>query len=77
MIAKKVKLVITIFLRYDTLKALEKDKSIVSLFKKWINTELKIQNKKVEDIKEVVYNYNTKDLEQFKSFIEEIKKEND
>lgn len=76
-IAKKIKLVISIFWRYDTLKPLEKDKSIVSLFKKSINAELKFHNKKVEDIKEVVYNYNTKDHEKFKSFIEEIKKEND
>lgn len=76
-IAKKIKLVISIFWRYDTLKPLEKDKSIVSLFKKSINTELKFHNKKVEDIKEVVYNYNTKDHEKFKGFIEEIKKEND
>ena len=76
-IAKKIKLVISIFWRYDTLKPLEKDKSIVTLFKKSINTELKFHNKKVEDIKEVVYNYNTKDHEKFKSFIEEIKKEND
>lgn len=76
-IAKKIKLVISIFWRYDTLKPLEKDKSIVSLFKKSINAELKFHNKKVEDIKEVVYNYNTKDHEKFKGFIEEIKKEND
>lgn len=76
-IAKKIKLIISIFWRYDTLKPLEKDKSIVSLFKKSINTELKFHNKKVEDIKEVVYNYNTKDHEKFKGFIEEIKKEND
>ena len=76
-IAKKIKLVISIFWRYDTLKPLEKDKSIVSLFKRSINAELKFHNKKVEDIKEVVYNYNTKDHEKFKSFIEEIKKEND
>ena len=76
-IAKKIKLVISIFWRYDTLKPLEKDKSIVSLFKKSINAELKFHNKKVEDIKEVVYNYDTKDHEKFKSFIEEIKKEND
>lgn len=76
-IAKKIKLVISIFWRYDTLKPLEKDKSIVTLFKKSINTELKFHNKKVEDIKEVVYNYNTKDHEKFKGFIEEIKKEND
>lgn len=76
-IAKKIKLIISIFWRYDTLKPLEKDKSIVSLFKKSINAELKFHNKKVEDIKEVVYNYNTKDHEKFKSFIEEIKKEND
>ena len=76
-IAKKIKLVISIFWRYDTLKPLEKDKSIVTLFKKSINAELKFHNKKVEDIKEVVYNYNTKDHEKFKGFIEEIKKEND
>lgn len=76
-VAKKIKLVISIFWRYDTLKPLEKDKSIVSLFKKSINTELKFHNKKVEDIKEVVYNYNTKDHDKFKGFIEEIKKEND
>ena len=76
-IAKKIKLVISIFWRYDTLKPLEKDKSIVTLFKKSINTELKFHNKKVEDIKEVVYNYDTKDHEKFKGFIEEIKKEND
>ena len=76
-IAKKIKLIISIFWRYDTLKPLEKDKSIVTLFKKSINAELKFHNKKVEDIKEVVYNYNTKDHEKFKSFIEEIKKEND
>lgn len=76
-IAKKIKLVISIFWRYDTLKPLEKDKSIVSLFKKSINAELKFHNKKVEDIKEVVYNYDTKDHEKFKGFIEEIKKEND
>lgn len=76
-IAKKIKLIISIFWRYDTLKPLEKDKSIVTLFKKSINTELKFHNKKVEDIKEVVYNYNTKDHEKFKGFIEEIKKEND
>lgn len=76
-IAKKIKLIISIFWRYDTLKPLEKDKSIVSLFKKSINTELKFHNKKVEDIKEVVYNYDTKDHEKFKGFIEEIKKEND
>lgn len=76
-VAKKIKLVISIFWRYDTLKPLEKDKSIVSLFKKSINAELKFHNKKVEDIKEVVYNYNTKDHEKFKGFIEEIKKEND
>lgn len=76
-IAKKIKLIISIFWRYDTLKPLEKDKSIVTLFKKSINTELKFHNKKVEDIKEVVYNYDTKDHEKFKGFIEEIKKEND
>lgn len=76
-IAKKIKLVISIFWRYDTLKPLEKDKSIVTLFKKSINTELKFHNKKVEDIKEVIYNYDTKDHEKFKGFIEEIKKEND
>ena len=76
-IAKKIKLVISIFWRYDTLKPLEKDKSIVTLFKKSINTELKFHNKKVEDIKEVVYNYDTKDHEKFKGIIEEIKKEND
>ena len=76
-IAKKIKLIISIFWRYDTLKPLEKDKSIVSLFKKSINAELKFHNKKVEDIKEVVYNYDTKDHEKFKGFIEEIKKEND
>ena len=76
-IAKKIKLIISIFWRYDTLKPLEKDKSIVTLFKKSINAELKFHNKKVEDIKEVVYNYDTKDHEKFKGFIEEIKKEND
>lgn len=76
-IAKKIGLVISIFWRGESLKPLAKDKSIVTLFEKSIEKELKFHNKKLEDIKEVVYNYNKeKEHNKFKDSIEEIKKKN-
>ena len=68
-IANKIKLIISIFCRYDTLNPLENDKPIVTLFKKSINTEFKFTNKTVVDSQEVVDKYNTKDHDRFKSFI--------
>ncbi|MGL5246286.1 MAG: DegV family protein [Mycoplasmoidaceae bacterium] len=76
-IAKKIGLIISIFWRNSTLKPLAKDKSIANLFKKSIQKELQFHNKKLEDIREVVFNYNKeKDHERFSSDIEQIKKDN-
>ncbi|MGL4617437.1 MAG: DegV family protein [Mycoplasmoidaceae bacterium] len=76
-LAKKIGLTVSIFWRNNKLEPLAKDKSIVNLFKKSIEKELGFHNKKIEDIKEVVYNYDKeKDYDRFNSYIEQIKKEN-
>ncbi|MGL5640077.1 MAG: DegV family protein [Mycoplasmoidaceae bacterium] len=76
-IAKKMGLIISIFWRDNKLKPLAKDKSVVNLFKKSIQKELEFHGRKLEDIREVVCNYNKeKDHKRFGDQIEQIKKDN-